>query len=97
MSSRPDPLEKSEPPAKVPGWRQPWHTWRVLMFSGSLLLLGLALARAFMQGELPAWFEIVIQVAGYVLVAVGFFLAMRMRRESRDQLQKKGASPRGRG
>ena len=104
MSSRPDSggdaaddRPEDERPKKVPGWRQPWDTWRVLMFGGSLLLLTLALARALKPGALPGWMEVVIQIGGYVLVAVGFFLAMKMRREMRDNTRKKGSSPRGRG
>ncbi|HET7482623.1 MAG TPA: hypothetical protein VFK89_07170 [Actinomycetota bacterium] len=97
MSSRPDG-DAPEPEAKVPGWRQPWDTWRKVMFAGAILLLALALARAFAPDRVPYWLGIAIQAVGYVLLAVGFFLAMKLRREIREKRAAEGgASPRDRG
>ena len=58
------------------------------MFTGSVILLGLAFTRTGGENRLPVWFFIAVQVIGYVFIAVGFFLAMRMRRELREKREK---------
>lgn len=70
---------------KVPGWRQPWDTWRILMFTGAIVLLLLAFSRAGGEERLPDWLSVALQFVGYVLLAVGFFLAMKLRREIREK------------
>ena len=94
MSSPPD----EEKPRKVPGWRQPWDAWRLLMIAGSLVLLGLALSRTD-GNRLPMWLEIGIQMIGFGLLAGGFYLAMRTRREiaAKRLEEEKKVSPRDRG
>ena len=89
-------------PKKVPGWRQPWDTWRVLMLGGSIVLLAIAIARGL--SELPRWFEISAQITGYVMLIVGFGLAMKMKRDLRESrkgvVKKEGTdelSPRDQG
>ena len=86
-------------PDKVPGWRQPWHTWRVLMMVGSLVLLALAFTRAGGESRLPDWLELAVQFLGFGLIAVGFALAMRMRRQVREAGKEPAekVSPRDRG
>ena len=78
----------SSPPKtkKVPGWRQPWDTWRVLMFGGSIVLLAITIAQGL--GELPRWFELFAQFVGYALLIVGFGLAMKLRRDLRENPKK---------
>ena len=93
MSSPPDDK-------RVPGWRQPWDTWRIVMFAGSLVLLGMALSRVGGEERLPDWASVAGQVVGYGLLAYGFFLAMKTRREIKEkrlEAEKKGAIPRDRG
>ena len=80
-SSPPD----EEGPKKVPGWRQPWDTWRLLMMAGSLVLLGLAFSRVGDQDRLPEWLVVVFYAVGYGLLAYGFLLAMRTKKEIRMQ------------
>ena len=94
MSSPPD----EQKPPKVPGWRQPWDTWRLLMIAGSLVLLGLALSRTG-GNRLPVWLEIAIQMIGFGLLAYGFYAAMRTRKEiaAKRLEEKKKVSPRDRG
>ena len=95
MTSSPPEEEEQQ---KVPGWRQPWDPWRILMFTGSMILLVLVLTRGGEQDRFPAWFDIGVQAIGYALVAIGFFLAMRTRRELREKHEseekKKKVSPR---
>jgi hypothetical protein len=81
MSSPPE--EKKE---KVPGWRQPWDTWRLTMMGGALLLLGAALARGFL--ELPSAVVITSQWTGYIVLAIGFAMAMRTRKELQEKRKK---------
>lgn len=78
-SSPPEETPKKE---KVPGWRQPWDAWRVLMMTGSLVLLALAFSRAGGENRLPGWLATGVFVLGYALLGIGFFLAMRLRREN---------------
>ena len=70
---------------KVPGWRQPWDTWRIMMFAGAIVLLLLAFTRAGGRERLPDWLFISLQFGGYALLAIGFFLAMRLRREIKER------------
>ncbi len=75
-----------DPPRKnVPGWRQPWDPWRVLMLTGSLVLLIAAFTRSGGESRLPEWLFTGMQFLGYALLAIGFFLAMRTRRELRER------------
>ena len=86
-------------PEKVPGWRQPWHKWRVLMMLGSLVLLALAFTRAGGEDRLPDWLALAVQFVGFGLIAIGFALAMRMRRQIRETGKESAekVSPRDRG
>ena len=92
----------SSPPKakKVPGWRQPWDTWRVMMLGGSIVLLVITIAQG--MGELPRWFELFAQFVGYALLVVGFGLAMKLRRDLREKGvvkpdESEEVSPRDRG
>ena len=97
MTSSP-PDEENER-AKVPGWRQPWDPWRVLMMGGSVVLLVLALLRGGDPERLPQWFQFGAQVLGYALLGIGFFLAMKTRKKLREdrEKEKRALSPRDRG
>ena len=92
MTSSPPDGEK---PERVPGWRQPWDTWRITMFGGSLVLLALAIFRS-REGGLPEWFLIVGQFIGYGLLAYGFYLAMKTKKKIKEENQpkKERATPR---
>lgn len=92
------PAEEENKPEKVPGWRQPWETWRIVMLTGSLILLGLAFSRTGGEERLPGWLSTAIFVIGYGLLAYGFFLAMRRRKGIREERERqKKVSPRDRG
>ena len=79
MSSLPEETPKKE---KVPGWRQPWDPWRVMMLTGSLVMLAVAFSRIGGENRLPGWLATGLFVLGYALLGIGFFLAMRLRREN---------------
>ena len=96
MSSQPEEPESVERPDKVPGWRQPWETWRIVMLTGSLILLGLAFSRTGGEERLPGWLSTAIFVIGYGVLAYGFFLAMKRRKELRGESREKKVSPRDR-
>lgn len=70
------------------------------MFTGSMILLGLAFSRVGGENRLPGWLTVVIYAIGYGLLAYGFFLSMRTRRalrekrEAEDKEKKKKLSPR---
>jgi hypothetical protein len=81
MSSQPEPKKE-----KVPGWRQPWDTWRLTMMAGALLLLGAALSRAYL--DLPTAVVITFQWVGYIVLAIGFMMAMRTRKELQEKRKK---------
>ena len=88
-----------ETPKKVPGWRQPWDTWRILMFAGSLVLLGLAFTNFGARDRLPEWVVVALYAIGYGLLAYGFMLAMRTKkgittRRSKEEKKAKKVSPR---
>ena len=90
-------------PKKVPGWRQPWEPWRIMMLCGSLVLLGLAFSQFGDRQRLPEWATVAIYAVGYGLLGYGFFLAMRTRRdvrtkrEAEEEKKKKKVSPRDQG
>lgn len=91
------PADDERPPEKkVPGWRQPWDTWRIVMLTGSLILLALAFTRTGGEDRLPGWLSTAIFAIGYGVLAYGFFLAMRARRALREEReeQRKKVSPR---
>jgi hypothetical protein len=99
-SSLPDDEGVSPKPEKVPGWRQPWDAWRILMLAGSLVLLGLAFSQTGGRTRLPEWATVAVYAVGYGMLGFGFFLAMKTRREAREKQrasEKKGVSPRDRG
>ena len=75
----------SSPPKakKVPGWRQPWDTWRITMLGGSIILLLITIAQGLR--EMPRWFELLAYFVGYGMLIVGFGLAMKMRKELREK------------
>ena len=97
------PADDERPPEKkVPGWRQPWDTWRIVMLTGSLILLALAFTRTGGEERLPGWLSTAIFAIGYGVLAYGFFLAMRTRKDLRakreaEEKKKKKVSPRDRG
>jgi hypothetical protein len=82
MSSPPEPTE----PKKVPGWRQPWDPWRLTMMGGAVLLLAAALSRSFL--DLPSAVVIASQWTGYIVLAIGFAMAMRARKEIQEKRKK---------
>ncbi len=92
-----------EKPEKLPGWRQPWEAWRILMMAGSLVLLTLAFSQTGGRARLPEWATVALYAAGYGLLGYGFFLAMRTRKERREKRmqeekkKRKKVSPRDRG
>ena len=94
------PAEEQKP-KKVPGWRQPWDPWRIMMMSGSLVLLGLAFSQTGGRARLPEVATVAIYAIGYGLLGYGFFLAMRTRKDLRakreQEEKKKRVSPRDRG
>lgn len=98
MTSSPaEPEAPPEGPKKVPGWRQPWERWRILMLCGSLVLLGLAFSQFGGRDRLPEWATVAIYAVGYGLLGYGFFLAMQTRKkriQERVEGEKKKVSPR---
>jgi small neutral amino acid transporter SnatA (MarC family) len=72
----------SEQPA---GRRRRFETWRKVMIAGTLLLLALTIGDAVMDGHPARWISIPIGMAGYVLLMLGFVLAMRRRREAMEK------------
>jgi hypothetical protein len=89
MTSSPADEETEERPKKVPGWRQPWDTWRIMMMAGSLVLLGLAFSQTGGRTRLPEWGMAAVYAVGYGLLAYGFFLAMRTRKDLRAKREAK--------
>ncbi len=97
MSLPPEPRAQKKGP--VPPWRQAWDTWRILMMAGALVLLVLAFTRVGGEDRLPGWFSFVATAIGYGLLAFGFLLAMRRRREIKAKREEKSkkVSPRDQG
>lgn len=78
-SQRPETM--SEPAATRPRWYSYWPKWRRVMMSGAVILLAGSLLPAIMGREdAPAGVTNASFIIGYVLLAYGFFLAMRARR-----------------
>ena len=98
MTSSPADEEIEEKPKKVPGWRQPWDTWRIMMMAGSIVLLGLAFSQVGGRTRLPEWGMAAVYAIGYGLLAYGFFLAMRTRKglkaKREAKAKEKKVSPR---
>ena len=78
----------------MPGWRQPWDPWRLLMLTGSLVMLAVAFSRFGGEPRLPGWLGTGLFFLGYALLGIGFFLAMRLRKENtqKNALRRKRAS-----
>jgi threonine/homoserine/homoserine lactone efflux protein len=72
----------SEEPARR---RRRFETWRKVMIAGALVLLGLTIGDAAMDGHPARWISVPISVIGYVLLMFGFVLAMRQRREAQEK------------
>ena len=69
------------------------------MFVGSLVLLGLAFSRVGNEDRLPQWLTVALYAVGFGLLAYGFALAMRTKKEiiakrAEQQKTKKKVSPR---
>lgn len=56
------------------------------MLAGALLLLALGIARG--QTDLPRWVDLGGQAIGYVVLAVGFYRAMKTRNEIQEEREK---------
>ncbi len=65
--------------------RRPFEPWRKVMLTGAFLLLGLALVRPVIGVRPPDWVYAVVNFCAYGLLAVGFVLAMRARREAEEK------------
>ena len=96
MSSPPD-ADSLATPKKVPGWKQPWDPGRKLMVAGCVVLLALTIAQGVTGFGLPRWFDITARFTGYGLLAVGFTLMMRAKRERRLAKESERTSPPGPG
>lgn len=59
-----------------------WRAWRVTMLAGALVLLALALLRALAGRDSLTFLHVPATVTGYVLLAIGFGLAMRERNKT---------------
>lgn len=69
------------------------------MFAGSLVLLGLAFTNVGGRDRLPEWLIVAFYAIGYGLLAYGFMLAMRTKKEIRtkrlkEEKKAKKVSPR---
>ncbi len=74
----------SQPPER----KEPrFDTWRKLMLAGALLMLVATVKLGSTQPE-PLWYRITTIVA-YVLLALGFAMAMRRRRELAEERRRK--------
>jgi hypothetical protein len=72
----------SEEPARR---RRPFETWRKVMIAGTLVLLGLTIGNAAIEGHPARWISLPLGIVGYVLLMLGFVLAMKQRREAREK------------
>ena len=79
MSSElPDRQETLEDEPPVASRRRPYEKWRKIMIGGALLLLAIAVAKAIT--DVPRPVVTFGYMAGYAILAYGFFLSMRERR-----------------
>ena len=93
-SQRPEPV--GEPAATRPRWYSYWPKWRRVMMTGAVILLvGSLLPTIMGRDDAPAGVTNASFIIGYVLLAYGFFLAMRSRRAP-DAQQPTGETPPGR-
>jgi hypothetical protein len=67
--------------------KYPWDTWRIVMLTGALVQLGVALVRMNNEGSGESWLTVASWV-GYGMLAAGFMLAMRKRSELKEQRRK---------
>jgi hypothetical protein len=74
------PEQQDSPEEDAPSRRQrrPYEKWRKIMIGGALLLLAIAVAKAIT--EVPRPVVNFGYMAGYAILAYGFFLSMRERR-----------------
>lgn len=81
--------------------KYPWDTWRVVMLTGALMQLAIAIVRMNDDGAGASWLTAASWI-GYGLLAAGFMLAMRKRSELKEQRRarelgeaKRGSRPDG--
>lgn len=90
----------SSQPAKGPASkkrREPFERWRKVMLAGALILLANALGNALIDGQLPQWTSLILNLLGYVLLAAGFAIRMRDIKAAKEQgaaKDKEGAQER---
>lgn len=84
----------SPPPSGDPAAprRRPFETWRKVMLSGAVLLLVVSItSRSHVE---PPLIVVISNGVGYGLLAMGFALAMRRRRELAEERKKDAAGRR---
>lgn len=64
--------------------KHPWDAWRVSMLIGALMQLGAAIIRMNGDADGQTWLT-VMSWTGYLLLGIGFVLAMRKRSELKQQ------------
>jgi hypothetical protein len=55
------------------------------MIAGTLILLGLTIGDVVIEGHPARWISLPLGIAGYVLLMLGFVLAMKQRREAQEK------------
>jgi hypothetical protein len=83
-SDRREPAEQAsrtngESGSLIARWWAGFEPWRKLMLAGAVILLTGAIARAILKEDFPSAAVLIVNVAGYVLLAIGFAEAMRKR------------------
>ena len=69
--------------------RKPYETWRKVMLTGALILLGHALLAVFISDPIPRFVTIGVYFVGYALLVVGFGMRMRGPRSEPDATARK--------
>lgn len=64
--------------------KHPWDAWRVTMLIGALMQLGAAIIRMNGDADGQTWLT-AMSWTGYLLLGIGFVLAMRKRSELKQQ------------
>lgn len=64
--------------------KHPWDAWRVTMLIGALMQLGASIIRMNGDADGQAWLT-AMSWTGYLLLGIGFVLAMRKRSELKQQ------------